>query len=133
MTDAVPATTPSARATASGTSPSRPLLITMSVTGYAGFRQGKRPRSQISVGYPSFKKEGAVSWAGNIRPVSLETNCHRDKTDPVARDRHQESHRAIDIGGVGVRERGILRSAHGTRRAIVMMWSVAASGRRLLP
>jgi hypothetical protein len=36
-------------------------LITMAVTGYARLRQGKRPRSQISAGYPSFKEEGAVS------------------------------------------------------------------------
>jgi hypothetical protein len=39
----------------------------------------------------SFKKEGAVSSAGNIRPGLPEMNCDRDKSDPVARDRHKES------------------------------------------
>ena len=32
-------------------------------------------------------------------------NCDLDKSDPVARDRYQESRCAIRIGGVGVRER----------------------------
>jgi hypothetical protein len=56
-------------------------------------------------------------------------NCDLDISDLVARDGYQESHRAIRIGGVGVRERGILRSAHGTRlradtaRALSGIWS----------
>jgi hypothetical protein len=66
MTDAVPAATPSARATASSTSPSRPLLITMAVTGYAG--AGDRDH-KFSAGYPSLKEEGAVFWTGNIGPA----------------------------------------------------------------
>ena len=57
--------------------------------------------------YPSFEKEGAVSQAGNIRPALPGMNCDRDKFDPVAGDRDQESRCAIRTGGVGVRERGI--------------------------
>jgi hypothetical protein len=44
---------------------------------------------RFSAGYPSFKKEGAVSGMGIIRPVSPETNCDRDKSAPVARDWHK--------------------------------------------
>jgi hypothetical protein len=73
---------------------------------------------RFSAGYPSFKAEGAVFWAGNIRPVPPETNCDLDKSAPVARDRYQESRRTIGIGGVGVCERGTLRPVHGTRHAI---------------
>jgi hypothetical protein len=62
--------------------------------------------TDFSAGYPSFEKEGAILWAGFIRPALPEMNCDRDKSGPVARDRIKESRRAIRIGGVGVRERG---------------------------
>jgi hypothetical protein len=61
------------------------------VTGDAGFRQGRRRDHKFSAGYPSFKEKGAVSWAGNSRPVLPEMNCDLDKFDPVARDWFKES------------------------------------------
>jgi hypothetical protein len=85
---------------------------------------------RFSAGYPSVEKEGAVSWAGNIRPAPPETNYDLDKSDPVARGRIKESRRAIRIGGVGVRERDALvlgpwdplppspRFSYCTRRAL---------------
>jgi hypothetical protein len=63
------------------------------------WQEAERRDHKFSAGYPSFEEKGAVSWAGNIRPVSPETNCNLDKSDPVVRDRYQESRRAIRIGG----------------------------------
>jgi hypothetical protein len=70
---------------------------------YDSVRAGRDHK--FSARYPSVEKEGAVSQAGNIRPVSPETNCDLEKSDPAARDRFEESRRVIRIGGVGVRER----------------------------
>jgi hypothetical protein len=63
----------------------------MAVTGDAGFRQGRQRDHRFSARHPSFKKEGAVFWAGNIWPVLPEMNCDLDKSDPVAGDWHKES------------------------------------------
>jgi hypothetical protein len=70
---------------------------------------------RFSAGYPSFKKEGAVFWAGDIRPVPPEANCDLDKSAPVPRGRIKESRRAIRIGGVGCANAILLRLTHGTR------------------
>jgi hypothetical protein len=67
------------------------LLITMAVTGDAGFRQDRQRDHKFSARYPSFEKEGAVFQAGNIRPVLPGANCDLDKFDPVARDWDKES------------------------------------------
>src|SRR4051794_21236332 len=48
---------------------------------------------RFSVGYPSFKKEGGVSWAENTRPALPGANCDLYKSAPVARDRYKESRR----------------------------------------
>jgi hypothetical protein len=57
-------------------------------------------------------------------------NCDLDKCGQVVRDRYQESHRAIRIGGCRVRWMRSARLAHGTRPAIASAttWSAAAPG-----
>jgi hypothetical protein len=86
-------------ATASSTSPSRSLLITMAVTGYAGFRQSRRPRLQIFCRVPVVRGRRGCFLAGNIQPGLPEMNCDRYKSAPVARDWIKESRCAVRIGG----------------------------------
>jgi hypothetical protein len=62
----------------------------------------------------------------NTRPTPPGANCDLDKSAPVARDRYQESRRAIRIGGVGVRERGILAWSMGPASAASGIWSSPA-------
>ena len=65
----------------------------------------------------SFEKGGAVSWVGNIRPVSPETNCDLDKSGQVARDRIKESRLRLHKGVCRVRWIRPVLPAYGTRPA----------------
>ena len=63
----------------------------------------------------SVEKEGAVSQAGNIRPVLLGMNCNLDKFDLVARDWDKSPCARSVQGGVGVCCMAIGAAGHGTR------------------
>jgi hypothetical protein len=75
---------------ASTTSPSRPLLIPMAVTGYAGFRQGTTAITNFLPGTRRLRKKGPFrGWGYLTRSAGNEVDL--DKSAPVARGRHKES------------------------------------------